>query len=667
MILGVDYYPEHWPVERWAEDARLMRSLGLQVVRIAEFAWANLEPQEGCYEWAWLDRSIAVLAGAGLQVILGTPTAAAPAWLARAYPETLPVDDQGRRREFGSRRHYCPNSPVYREKTRQIVAAMAERYGGDGRIIGWQIDNEFGGGKTARCYCPACAAAFRAWLQARYASLEALNEAWGAVFWSQTYAGWDQIQPPVLTVAPPNPSHSLDYYRFASDSYVEYQQLQIDLLKAAGGGRQFVTHNFMGLYPDLDHYRLAAGLDFATWDSYPTGNPDRWRPLLYPPEWDAKRNLPVYAYDAGDPIVTGMAHDLTRGLKRGPFWIMEQQCGHINWGQYNPGIRPGTVRLWTWHALASGASGVVYFRWRSTWYAQEQYHSGLLQHDASLGVGYTDVQALQAERHFLEEVAARPYAAPVALLFDYDDLWAIQLQPHRQDFTYLRHLFVFYQALQRLGVNVDIVSSRADLSGYRLVVAPTLHLADDGLAEGLAEYVRSGGALLLGVRTGFKTPTNRVTDRPLPGALSELAGVTVRDWHALPPGVQYDIESSLPGLDGMAGFWAENLAIRLPGEADTLATYCSGPFRGRPALTEHHLGQGRVLYLGWYPSPEQAEALLGHLAGEVGIETIPGLPHGMLAIRRGERVVLLNFTENTLRVDLAGRQVSVPSRDVKVV
>lgn len=659
MRFGVCYYPEHWPEARWAEDARLMRAAGIEMVRIAEFAWAQMEPAAGRYDWAWLDRAIETLAAAGHTVILGTPTAAPPAWLTRTYPEILRVDGDGRSRDHGTRRHYCPNSPIYREQSRRIVAAMVERYGQHPAVVGWQTDNEIGGGHTARCYCDRCAAAFREWLQARYGSLDALNAAWGAVFWSQTYSDWAQIRPPSDHIDKKNPSHELDYYRFASDSFVAYQQEQVDIIRQGAPGR-FVTHNFMGLYRDLDQFDLARTLDLATWDNYPTGNPERWRQLLYPPGMDTRRCDPAYAYDVGDPIITALAHALTRGLKDAPFWVMEQQCGQINWGEVNPGVRAGTPRLWAWHALAEGAEALVYFRWRATLLAQEQYHSGLLRHDGSPDVGWADQQRLLAEKTLLDAVAAQPFTAEVALLFDFADLWALQLQPHRADFDYLRHLYVYYQALQRMGIAVNLAEAGADLTRYKLVIAPTLHLVDAARAARLEAYVRQGGTLLLGVRSGFKTTSNVVTDAPLPGLLRPLTGAQVTSWQSLPLAVGWAVTTDIPDLAGAATYWVETLR---PEGAAVLAQYAEGA----AALTEHGVGDGRCLYLGWYPAGAQAAALLRYLAGRLNIASCAVLPPGMVAARRGPYTLLLNFAEGAGTAVVGGEAISVPGRDVRVV
>ncbi len=638
MKLGVCYYPEHWPEERWPIDARQMREAGISIVRIAEFAWALMEPSQGTYSWDWLDQAIETMAVEGHDLVLCTPTAAPPAWLIQAHPEILPVDEEGRRRRFGSRRHYCPNNATYRAHSNRIATALAERYGEHPSVIGWQIDNEFGC-YFARCYCPICVDAFREWLKAKYQTLEALNQAWGTVFWSQVYDRWEQIKPPNLTVAEPNPSHVLDYYRFYSDSWVEYQQVQIDALRETISADQFITHNIIGSLTTLDYHDLARELDFIAWDSYPTGYAETESENLYSPG----ETPPAFAHDLGDPFITGFFHALTRGLKQAPFWVMEQQTGAINWSVYNAGVNPGAVRLWTWQALASGAEAVIYFRWRASRFGLEQHHAGLRRHDGSADVGYGDLLAMQDQRDLLQFIADEPFEAKVAILLDYDDLWALELQPHRRGFGYLKLLFVYYRACKHLGLNVDIVSPEADLSGYNMLIAPSAHLGSTQLADRLTDYASRGGTLMLGIRSGFKTSTNVVTDRPLPGDLKNLAGVTISAWHALPPEVGYPFESTIPELQGQAGCWAESLSP-LEG-TEMLAQYTSGPFQSLAALTRHSLEAGDVYYLGIYPSVEQAQALLAHLAADAGLATLPSLSKSLLVQRRGEQMLVFNFSE----------------------
>jgi beta-galactosidase len=323
MKLGVCYYPEQWPPERWPIDARMMREAGLSLVRLADFAWSLLEPREDQYNFAWLDQAIETLAGEGLQIILCTPTASPPPWLCRAYPEILPLDARGSRLRQGGRRHYCPNSSTYQRLTEKIVAALASHYGQNPAVVAWQIDNELGWAGTSRCYCETCTRAFHDWLKKRYRTIATLNEAWGTVFWSQIYNDWCEIDLPNLIVGKPNPSHTLDFERFCSDSIAAYQQLQIDTLKESIAAHQKITTNFMSQFSDLDYYDLARPLDFVSMSSYPTGQAEA-RSALYPVD----SHLPKFAHDSGDPYVTSFWHALMRGyLPKRPYWVMEQQCG----------------------------------------------------------------------------------------------------------------------------------------------------------------------------------------------------------------------------------------------------------------------------------------------------------------------------------------------------
>ena len=666
MRFGVCYYPEHWPAERWSIDARLMRESGLSIVRIGEFAWAHIEPSERQYEWDWLDQVIETLAEVGLEIVLGTPTAAPPAWLVKAYPDVLPVDANGRQRRFGSRRHYCSNNSNFRHHTERVVTNLAKRYGENPAVIGWQIDNEFGCHGTARCYCRNCIIAFRQWLKIKYQTVDKLNEAWGTTFWSQVYTDLDQIEPPNLTVAEANPSHILDYVRFSSDSWMAYQQLQIDLLRKFSPG-QFVTHNFLSNFPNFDVYAMAKPLDFASWDSYPTGHAEVQASRLYSPNDQS----PNYMFDIGDPAITSLSHNITRGQKQRTFWVMEQQCGNINWGKYNTGIRPGTVRLWTWHAISSGAEAVIYFRWRASLFGHEQHHSGLLKHDGSQDIGYQELINMQDELPEMTEIASSPHNSKAAILLDYNSLWALQQQPHHKDFDYFSHLFIYHRAFQQLGIPTDVVSPDADLSRYKIVIAHTQWLGSESLAKTFKSYTEKGGILLLGVRSGFKTSTNIVTADGLPGPFRDLLGTTVTSWFALPPEASFDIESDIPGLTGPASIWAESLepyskvSNRIMVKA--LARFASGPFSSQIALTEHEVGDGRAFYLGWYPTVTQAKALLIHLASIAGLTFYEELPSGMVVNQRDPYTILLNFTEQPITVNITGQKVTIDQKDVAII
>jgi len=655
MKLGVCYYPEHWSEKNWETDAKEMHTAGIDIVRIAEFAWAKIEPEDGKYNWGWLDRSVETLASAGHQILLCTPTAAPPAWLIYAHLDILPVDEEGRRRRFASRRHYCPNNKTYHEYSKRITQAMAERYGDHPAVIGWQIDNEFGC-YFARCYCETCTREFQNWLQKKYASLDELNERWGTIFWSQTYDKWTQIEPHNLTVAEPNPSHVLDYYRFASDSWTAYQQIQIDALRETISPQQLITHNIISAQTTIDYHDLARNLDFISWDSYPTGYAEMGSQDIYAPN----EQTPPYAHDLGDPLLTGFYHTLTRGLKQAPFWIMEQQTGAINWSLNNTGVRPGALRLWTWHAAATGAEAVVYFRWKASRFGLEQHHDGLRHHDGSANNGYNDLLTLKDEGQHLDDFISQPLQTDIGILLDYSTLWAMEMQPHRKDFAYLKHLFVFYRACKMLGLEPDIISPRADLSYYKVLLAPNTFLADERLAQKLDKFATQGGTLMLGVRSGFKDIHNVVTEEPLPGLLCELAGASVKQWHSLPPKISYPLESEIADFHLEATFWAE--ALEPIADTKSLVSYTDFPFEGLTAITEKSHGNGKVFYCGIYPQLEQATTLMRRL---LEVEAIPifDVPEGLTVIQRGKKLLAMNFTENSLKIEAASTMYTVPPRD----
>lgn len=610
--LGVCYYPEQWPQAKWAEDARRMRELGIRYVRIGEFAWSRIEPAPGRLRWDWLDEAIATLADAGLRVVLGTPTAAPPAWLVRRHPEILPVGPDGHVRGFGSRRHYDFASPVYRAACRRIVTALAERYGRDPAVEGWQVDNEFGDHDTGVGYGPGSRDAFRCWLEQRYGPIAALNEAWGTVFWSQTYGDWAEIDSPNLTVGEPNPSHLLDYRRFASDMVAAFLEEQVAILRALSPGR-WVTHNYMRLCGEFDHFRNAASLDFVTWDGYPTG-------ALSFSELDEAEQLRWAR--SGHPDLMAFNHDLHRGFQPGRgHWIMEGQAGHINWAPSNPLPDAGAVRLWAAEAWAHGADCVSYFRWRASTAGQEMMHSGLLRHDGSPDRGADELRGLD-----LVGLPNEPVANSVVLLLDYESLWLQEVQRHAERAGYWRQVMLFYAALRSLGVGVDVRHPDADLAGYRLIVAPALQVVGEARARHLARYAEA--RLVFGPRAGFRTPSGAVHADGQPGPLRPLLG-----WSLL------NVDGLRQGLTVRAGgfpvgTWAE--AYRLH-EAEALIRYDDGPLAGEAAVVR----RGNAVTVGAW-SAGLVTHVMERLLEEAGIATVR-LPDGVRRAVRGSREVWLNF------------------------
>jgi beta-galactosidase len=637
--LGVAYYPEQWPEERWPVDARLMAESGIRIVRMGEFSWSTLEPRRDALEFAWLDRAVSLMADHGIDVVLGTPTAAPPGWLIADHPDILPVDHEGRVFPFGHRRHYCPNNPTYRKESRRIIAALAERYGADERVVAWQIDNEFG----ERCYCPRCEVAFREWLEERYGSLDRLNDSWGTRFWSQTYASWDHINVPPAGHVPlpegfmrasPSPGHALDYFRFASDSFVRYQRLQIDEIRRYSD--RPITHNLRGFeFKELDYQKLAAELDFLAWDNYPLlSSSDGW-------------------------LEPALNCDAIRGLRDAPFWVMEQQVGPLGWETIRT-PRRGQMRLHTYQMIGHGAEVVSYFRWRSARFGTEQHWYGVLDHDGRPNRRLRELGELARELERVDGLlAGTAAAAQAAVVYDYDARFALELQPTNPALGHVAALRAHYGALRRAGVQVELLAPTADLASYRLVVAPTLYVVDEEVAAAFVSYVEGGGLLVLGPRSGFKDRANAVPERPLPAWLDELAGLEVSDIASFLD----DRHAQLEDVDGAAGAfhgWCEELVLK---GAHPLYLYRDTDFAGSAAVASNAVGDGRVVYLGGVATDDTLDRLYAWLARDAGLDVFAA-PADVEVIRlctresQKELLFLLNYADEERTIPIRGEPVS---------
>ena len=592
MEFGCAWYPEHWPESRWPEDLRLMREARMSFVRMAEFAWSRIEPEEGRFELEWLERAVEAASAVGLRVVLGTPTASPPMWLVQKYPEVLAVGPSGLRRRPGSRSHYSPASERYRQHCRRAAEAMARRFGKHPAVLGWQIDNEY----KSLSHDDDTRAQFQRWLAERHGTLEAMNRRFSLAYWSQEYTDWSQIPLPVPSADPfpddwHHPSLKLEWRRFQTEMWRSYQAVQVETLRAHIDPRQWITHNFMGFFDGFDHYRLAADLDLVSWDSYVVG-----------------AQL--------DPHRTGAAHDLMRGLKRRNFWLMEMQPGPLNWRPVNGTPGPGEIRVMAWHAVGHGADAVSFWQWRSALGGQEQYFGTIMGPDGSPRPVFGEICALGAELEraapFLDGTGPAP---EVGLLHSYDSRWALDLQRHHEGFDPVAQLVEWYRPLRALGLDVEIVAPEAILDGLRLVVAPSLHIATTELAATLAEFVRRGGHLVLGPRSGMKDLDDALHPMRPPGPLAALAPATVTEFYAL----EQPVRVAGPAGTGEAHVWAEWLQP-ISGSCEVLLRYDQpgGWLDGKVACATHALGAGRVTMLGaWLDGPLMS-ALLAELASRAG-------------------------------------------------
>jgi beta-galactosidase len=624
LVLGTAWYPEHWDESRWDADLSLMQAAGINMVRIGEFAWSTMEPQEGRFDFGWLDRAIAMAAKHNIKVVMGTPTAAPPAWLTYKYPETLAIWEDGQRAVHGNRCHYRFTSAKYLEFSRRIAEEMAKHFGHNPDVIGWQIDNEYG----PVSYDEETRAKFQQFLKNQYKTLEALNRAWSTSYWSQTYDKWEEIPIPI---GYNNPGLMLEWKRFVTATFVAYQRNQLDAIRANADPRQFITHNFMGFNGNFDHYAMTADLTFASWDDY-----IGWGHL--------------------DPLRNGQTHDLTRGFKRQNFWVMETQPGSVNWAPVNNMLDRGEVRRMAWEAIGHGADAVSYWQWRSALGGQEQMHGTLVGADGRPRPLYEEVSAIGEE--FARAADAVHGTSPepqTAILFDYDSRWAIEFQRHHKDFDLVSYLSTFYRPLRQLTQDVDIVNPSVTLSKYKLVVAPGLNVLPDATAQHLIDYVRGGGHLVLGARTGMKDVNNALLPSRQPGtALSKLLGGDVVDFYALDKKVP--VSGNIGS--GEATIWAEMMETTAP-DTEVLMRFgkSNGWLDGQPAVITRRVGAGRITYVGGQFDESAMAALAKWMVQSSGVKPIvANAPEGVEVCRRlGDNkqvIILINHTTQPQTVTL---------------
>ena len=627
ILLGVDYYPDQTPDTLWEEDSRMMSDVGFTNVRIAEFAWALMEPAEGKFEFGWLHRAIEILHKHNLAVILGTPSAAPPPWLSAKYPDIFEVNAHGERLHPGGRRFTCPTNQVYRKLSLAIAGQMAKKFSENPGVIGWQIDNELTLGSAQRCYCNFCQAGFQNWLRTKYSTLDNLNQSWGTVFWSQTYTDFSQIPVPLLSGGEPNPGLALDYDRYQSYANTSFAEEQLAMLRQMCP-THFVTTNNVG--PPLDTIDLRSlyeKLDFAAFDNYPG---------FFDMLMAQQGKSPSY-----DVIAAGIAlgHDFARSVKGGePFMIMEEQSGKAGQSTFAPQPETGQVRLWTYQGIAHGAMGVNYFRWDTATFGAEEYWHGVLNHDRSKSPAYDEIRQTVKELKSLgQEVLYSQYAAQTALIFDYDCSWAIKIQPGQYALDYMSQVTSWYGAISASHSGIDVIAPEADLSPYKIVFAPLAYVMSEKQAARIKGFVQSGGMFVTNFRLGVKTESSQIVRTPLPGLLRDVMGVTVADYvpiYSAKNAVKF--APALAGPDGECGLWTD---ILQPTGAEVLASYTKGSHAGEAAITMNSLGTGKAVYIGADLDAASLSRVLRTLSGLAGIKQPLEAPPGveLTARRAGDK------------------------------
>jgi beta-galactosidase len=623
LLLGAAWYPEQWPESQWDSDLARMEAAHIHLVRVGEFAWSTMEPSEGHYDFAWLDHAIAKAAAHHIVVVLGTPTAAPPAWLTTRYPETLRIDENGVRDEHGNRQQFSFANTKYRQLARGIAAGMARRYGHNPNVVGWQLDNEYANDS----FDPEARAQFHAFLKKKYGTIANLNARWTTAYWSETYDNFDEIP---VRPKDEHPALLLDWRRFVSETWKSYSLNQIEAIRPLADPRQFITTNTMGWFDNFDEYVLHSVLDIASWDDYIGG--------------------PVY-----QPFDNGARHDLARGYKQKNFWVMETEPAFVNWRQTNNALEKGQVRDMAWQAIGHGADAVEYWQWRADLNGQEQYHGVLVGADGNPVPVYAEVQ--QVGEEFNQAGAALSGTTPradVAILNDYDSRWAIDFQRHSARFDPVDELVAFYTPLSVAAQTVDIVSPDAPLDGYKLVEAPALNVLPKATADRLIAYVRQGGNLLLGPRSGMKDEFDALNTQLQPGPLVDLLGAHVQQFYALENNVPLTGELG----SGTAKVWAEQLSITNP-ETRAILTY--GPGNGwldnQPAAVTRKVGKGSITYIGAWLDEALLARLTNQLIEQSGVQPpVPNTPAGVEVCVRSKGThtvaILINHTPTVQTITL---------------
>lgn len=619
--VGVDYYPEHWDKALWEEDAAKMQEAGVSVVRIAEFSWSRMEPEEGRFDFAWLDEAIRVLSTHGMKIILGTPTNCAPIWLYAAHPDAMQCTREGNRTTYGVRGHRCQNSSTFRRYAERIIRQMAERYAGRPEILAWQIDNEI---ENSHCTCPECTKKFQEYLRKRYGSIEALNRAFGNEVWSGEYTDFTQISKVLERGLKPdwhNPAMELAHERFCAVSSAEYAAWQASLIREYDP-KAVITTNACRQMDTPDYHRMFKALDVVSFDNYP--------PVKLPE-------------DPEEPYSHCFVLDAMRGLKRKNFWILEQLGGPMGgWGPITRAMAPGMLEGYAMQAVAHGADLVSFFRWRTSTSGAEMFCHGLYDHSNLENSRTREFRKFIKDIGQYEDLDQTTLHSSVAMLISYDQMVSCKNQMQSEGYSYFDQIRRMAEACANLGVNLDVIDEKEDFSGYKVVIVPEHFVLEESLPKRLKAFAEQGRTVLLTCRSGVKDENgNAILGRALPTVFSELTGSHVLEYDALGKDTQRIRSAS--GEIYTVTSWADIL------EADTAvvwASYDDHWYRGSAAVTVNSYGNGSVWYLGTVGEWKLYRTVLSEAFREQSIPYREDLPRGVEMTQRSNDKVTYTFLFN---------------------
>lgn len=611
MKIGVDYYPEHWDENLWEKDAELMRETGVSIVRMAEFAWSRLEPQDGEFDFDWLDRAIDLFAARGIDVVLCTPTSCPPLWLYEKYPDAVQTGKDGNKIATGIRGHRCYNNSDFLRYSDRIIEFMAKRYADNKAVVAWQIDNEL---ESNFCFCPVCTGEYHKWLKDKHGSLAELNRAYGNNVWSGEYSSWEQVKPPFGSYPQAwlNPAYMLDFYRYASDNTIKYIKRQTAIIRRLIPDAKITTNVwFCENMPDF--YNEFKELDFVSYDNYPT------------------TSIP----ENEEEIYSHAFHlDLMRGIKRSNFWIMEQLSGGLGcWAPMSKAPAPGMIEGYSLQAIAHGADTILHFRWRTAVSGAEMHWHGLIDHSNVPGRRFREFASLCKRVKELDHINDTEIRSDAAILYSAENEWAFKIQPQTYGMNYFEQLKLLHNAFTRTGLNVDIINEHSDFEKYKIIAAPTMYVTDPGTADRLKKFAENGGTVILTNRSGVKDENNNCIMEQLPTVYRDLIGAYVEEYD--PIGGSHNKVRFNDGKEYDCTHWCD---ILVPESAEVLACYAEDLYSGKAAVTVNRYGNGKAYYIGTVCGKAFYYRLIKDVLNDTGISYFSDLPDGVeITVRKGEK------------------------------